>query len=187
MARRRGKDEPIQPPKKRKRDLDDPAYLNEDAQSLDPPNQLVQATVSKLFPYPLLHAMRSTETGHAPAFVHEAYGADYVEYTNKPRLPPTWMDPQLFAWMCQQDPQVKTILSRAYAKNRRGPALKALVPLLDGIFEEQYLVRLLQQFAEVRGIFAQWLIANHTQRELNRERLAKEKKLKRLVKNGPAD
>jgi hypothetical protein len=180
MRRRRRKTLDPPPPRKQpKRVVDDPVYIGESPNSMPPPNHLLQFSVSELFPYPLMHAMQHTDTGNAPAFVDGRYEYDYLTYLDKPKLPPTWMDPQLFIAMCRKDPRVQAICARAYKQNRRKPALKALLPLLDEIFTDQYLVYVLKAFESRKEIFTHYLLGNHADKILLRQTREEVKKLRK--------
>ena len=135
-----------------------------------------------MFPYPLLHAEFRTDAGTQPAFVDGRYRYDYLQYYDRPKLPPSWMDPELFAKMCKNSPEVQKVLARAFRSNKRAPAIRALLPLLDEILAEEYLDYLFKQFEKRREIFAEWLIANYAEGRLIEEEKRKSKKARRLAR-----
>ena len=164
---------PVSRPPARRKALEDPIHVENHAVCMFPPNHRVQPFADNITPYPLLH----TETAESlPAFVDARYKYDYLAYFDRPMLPPTWMDPELFARMCKHDPRVKAELIRAFKRNKRGPAIKALLPALDAVMEEKYLVYLLEQFAKCREVFAQWLLANYADWKLLHDEKAKTKR-----------
>ena len=169
----------------RKKDLEDPVYAGDHCSGMTPPNHMVQFTQHELFPYPLMHAEIRTDNGNVPAFVDQRYGYDYLAYLEKPKMPPTWMDPQLLCEMALKDKRIVQVLLKAFKTNRRKPALKALPPLLDEIMSDKYLVYVLEEFAKRRQLLAEWLIGHFADRVLDRktqEEMKKMKKLERLAR-----
>ena len=79
--------------------------------------------------------------------------------------PPTWMDPHLFAEMCQQDVEVLRICETAYKQNN--PRLwERLLPELSRVFDEQYLPYVLEHFEQVASPFlAKWLLRCYAYQE----------------------
>ena len=182
MAKRK-KAEP--PPKKKKPPAPKPLHAGDDhVDGMDPPCHNMPLTVHELTPYPLMRATIESKggDGYVHAFVDEEYGLGYIYYSDRPKLAPTWMDPEMFAKMCQADSKIVDILAKCFKANSRTMGDKLLPPELDRIMEEQYLPYVLENFERVKWIFAQWLVRNYAQVIQDWQREKKEKKQPRRAR-----
>lgn len=112
--------------------------------------------------FPLLHLQlpeaQGAGTPGLPAFVDRSYGLrSWAERDD--RAPPTWMDPELFIRQALRDPDIQEHCRNIIA--RQDPqGYQQLLPQLDRLLDEYYLVYLYMRFAEVREILARWLVAH---------------------------
>lgn len=162
-----------------------PVYIGMDPYGLDPPAHNCPLVASpELFPYPLmsLECDREEKADGTLPFVDPSYGYDHLNYREKPKLPPTWMDPEIFVKMCKADPRVKEVIARAYHRNNRAIGEQRLDPLLDDILTEEYLPYVLTNFSRVKKLISQWLIGNYARLTLDHEAAEKTAKHKRLAK-----
>jgi hypothetical protein len=136
------------------------------------------------FPMMMLAKPESEGAGHAStlAFLDERYGvkkwAELMVYldlckecTRKGvqeflRRPPSWMDPEVFVRMVDKNPRTRKIVQMYLKKGHSGQRLR-MNEMLQEVFEEEYLVYMLEQFTEVRDLLAQWVIAHYAEEERN--------------------
>jgi hypothetical protein len=132
------------------------------------------------FPLLMLAKPESEGAGHAStlAFLDERYGvknwAEFMVYvetckecTKKGVIeflhrPPTWMDPEVFVRMMDKHPRTRAIVAMYLKQGHSGKRIK-MNELLQQVFEEVYLVYMLEQFSEIRDLLAQWVIAHYAE------------------------
>lgn len=137
--------------------------------SMDPPNHNVPLSPSsgeevkrlRLAPssqWPIMQLLGTRDDELFGIFVAEEHGNEHWHHWTA--HPPSWMDPELFVRMAKESPEVQAVLEQAIEKNDRN-AWKKLLPLLDQVFEEQYLPYVFEQFlGNARDLLAQWLLRN---------------------------
>lgn len=159
MARKRSRP----PPRARTRRDQPRQHLD----GLPAPNHLApldwprQPTAETTHRYPLLHLMLPQGTSGVagrPAFVDPQLRLKHWAERDY-RAPPTWMDPEWFVRQVLADPVVQA-KCQAIVRRDDPTGYRELEPELDRLLDEQYLVYLYTQFAEVRSLLAQWLVAH---------------------------
>jgi hypothetical protein len=114
--------------------------------------------------WPLACLLKSDEGNTAGVFVHPRYGTTHwSEWADQP---PTWMDPHLLVDMARSDPEMKSLLDRAFKKNDVA-AYKQIQVCLQRIFEEEYLPWMIGEFLEhALNPVAEWLTNSHVSKVL---------------------
>jgi hypothetical protein len=154
-------------------------YQGELADGLEPPSHNSPLTADpEFFPYPLMHtkAYVDDEQHARPPWIDPKYAYDYLAFFERPRLPPTWMDPEMFVEMAKLHPRITRILETCYRRNNQKLGRKELPELLDRVLEVGYIPYLRNRFAQFRWIFVQWLMGNYAETRLIAESKAKERK-----------
>ena len=173
MAKRRRRKTPkLRPPKdpnttprktiKNLGGMDCPNH-NGDFELRDPPG--VPFTPGDILIYPLLRLMKSEDGGGTSdgiAFVDDVYGCTHW-LDRDTHAPPTWMDPEVFIRMVVKDKQIAKIC-RGYLKRKDDGTRSALKARINEIFEEQYLVYMIEQFDEVDDLVSRWVVAHFAAR-----------------------
>lgn len=132
--------------------------MGEHAACMDPPNHNKPLLTSKLSPYPLLHLEVVDDEGRQyNPFVLAEYGSDYLALHDKPRSPPTWMDPHLFVNLAAEDPRIKELIDKGIKRDLFDPAVKQIAHEMERIVED-YIVFLIEQMPRVAPLLAQWLL-----------------------------
>ncbi len=157
-------------------------YSGECVSSMTRPNILVPLEAedgghSQLFPLlSVTHFDEETglETG---LFFDPSHGQTWWEWFDRA---PSWMDPHLFVQMCYADERVREMLARAFEQNA-DPG-EVLTDLLNEIFEEKYLVHVLDEFETAKAYIAEWMIRNHCYRMTDPNRVAKKKPRRKKIK-----
>jgi len=120
--------------------------------------------------YPLMRLMMSEDGGGAStglAFVDDVYGCtSWLDRDT--HAPPTWMDPEVFIRMVVADSEVEKIC-RGYLKKRDDGTRAALRRRIGEIYEEQYLVYMIEKFDTVEDLLAQWTVAHFAGRKEDEE------------------
>lgn len=117
--------------------------------------------------YPLLHLMLpdspSCGLPAKPLFVAELHGL--VRACERAwDVPPTWMDPEVFVRMCKDTPGVME-LAKKVASSKRPDNLKELTAAIVEVFEEQYLLFVVEEFEKAAPLVAEWLRAHAADRD----------------------
>ncbi len=163
MAKRKPKKlEPIEKkPKKEREHLD----------GLDPPNHLVALepgdhAVENGSRWPMVRLLQEFDGKKAGAFIDARWEADHWYLWSE--HPPTWFDPEVFADMAMQDPEIKKILQASWDKQTR--KFEGLLPKhLQRVFEEQYLPYMLKQFEPAKKLIAHYLVGRWASMEIQAE------------------
>lgn len=179
MAKRKVKEPP---PKEEKK----PVKKKEHLDGLDPPNHLVGRSRSEAgkpdwsgqliedadpeerkrwWPMVMLRSEKE-EGGLTGTFIDPRYGADHwYEWADHP---PTWMDPEVFADMAVDDPEVVKILTACWEKKTRKYE-KLLPKHLQRVFEEKYLPYMLERFEHAKQLIGHYLTARWADGEIQKE------------------
>lgn len=175
--KRRRKTTPSNPfdPKPRQRAIERSLIEGDAIDGLKPPNQLIPMSVSGRNLYPLMgiQVLRDEEARANYAFIHPRYGNYYWGYWDN--TPPSWMDPMLLADTAKKDPAIQALLKKALASNKKKTVLNQLTKELSRVFEDEYLVWIIEQFDLVKEIVAEWLIINAADAKLREDDKASRK------------
>ncbi len=157
------------PPRKRKRTSERlPGELELDHLGRPNLNRSHLFEKSPARPHPMLQLTMFTADGDlVGAFLAERYGTEYLEVWNA-KVPPSWMDPELFIRLCLKDAECVRLRDRLIAKPSE-QRMKALQNRLQTVFEEKYLAYALKQFAKVTPLLARWLTASEIYRATDPE------------------
>lgn len=155
----------------------------EPIQGMNPPNHNIPLSMCKdpadcatgSHRYPMLHLAipDSADCGlpSRPAFVADLH--DRVKAVECGwEIPPTWMDPEVFIRMCKASEEVRALALSIATKNDRA-TIKKLIPALAKVFEDQYLVFMLEEFDRIVPVIAEWLAASVRDRLERQEGKAK--------------
>lgn len=114
---------------------------------------------SKFRIYPMLRLAKGDDGGGSSEgliFVDDIYGLKQWADRDA-EAPPTWMDPEIFIRMVVKDEDVEQIC-RDYVKKKDDGRRTALLRRINEIYEEKYLVYMLEKFGEIDDIVAQWVV-----------------------------
>ena len=90
-------------------------------------------------------------------FVDEKY--DTKHWTDREGgVPPTWMDPEVFARMVLADPRTEKVVTAYVKKGTAGKRLR-LQEVIQDVFEQEYIPYLKKQFEKARHTFSCWVSA----------------------------
>ncbi len=111
------------------------------------------------YPMMSLHrALKGSGTSIGLAFVDDVYGMTHWLERDL-EAPPSWMDPEIFIRMVVTDERVQEVC-QGYIDAKDADDKRELRKLVDEIFEEVYLVYMLEQFEKVRRLVADWAVAH---------------------------
>lgn len=139
---------------------------------LEPPSHNSPlAADPEFFPYPLMQtrAYVDEEGTVQPPWIDVKYGYDYLEYFERSKLPPTWMDPETFVELAKLHPSIQRILETCWRRNNQRLGRKNLPELLNRVLEIGYIPYLRRQFERFQWIFVQWLMSNYAECRLAEE------------------
>lgn len=142
--------------------------------SIDCPNHLVPRANPCFGPgpngvctWPMVQLMQEGTSGKlVGAFIDSMHGADgWYEWMDHP---PTWMDPEVFAAMAQQDPEIQKILRVSWQKKTRKYE-KLLPKHLQRVFEEKYVPYMLKRFEYAKQLIGHYLVSRYSDGEIQKE------------------
>jgi hypothetical protein len=152
-----------------------------------PPNHRVPIDVSWRNLFPLLTVRGGDDVNGKPSllFYSRRYGEPYSDYPME-LVPPSWMDPMWFVALARKQPEVRELLDKSFKANNADHSRKKLISLLQRVYQEQYLPKILALFEGAAPYLAEWLLCNHAYRitdEAHRETMAREHKKSRVEKS----
>ena len=113
--------------------------------------------------YPVLQLKVPESKGSGAAVGHAFFDPSYESsgVTGKSE-PPTWMDAVLFVELADKSEEVRALARKCVKKNAATDAdIRKMEGILQGLFEEQYLVYMFEKFEACRGLLAEWLLAHY--------------------------
>jgi hypothetical protein len=118
-------------------------------------------TIEELYPVLQMKVPECKGSGSAIgyAFFDHSYKSSGIYGKSEP---PTWMDPVIFVEMADKSEEVRALARRCVKKNFAADAdMRKMEGILQGLFEEQYLVYMFDKFEACRGLLAEWLLAHY--------------------------